>query len=150
MAAVSASGESTAQDAGAAARNQVTLRRPVFLHTGWRTAGTWLWSRFREMPGVEAYYEPLHEALERISLARIHSLSWDQWASGHPALARPYFHEFAPLLRPERGGVERYRAEFAIKDFFADARTPLPDLRAYVALLLDFADRRRRQPVLKF
>jgi hypothetical protein len=150
MAAVSVPGDSTPQDAGAAAHKQGAPRRAVFLHTGWRTAGTWLWSRFREMPGVEAYYEPLHEGLERISLARIHSLSWHQWASGHPVLARPYFHEFAPLLRPERGGVERYRAEFAIKDFFADASTPLPDLQAYVASLLGFADRRCRQPVLKF
>jgi hypothetical protein len=150
MAAVTTAGDAILHDAGVPAHHQLPCPRPVFLHTGWRTAGTWLWSRFREMPDVEAYYEPLHEVLEGITLARIHSFSWDQRASGHPALAQPYFHEFAPLLRPGCGGVERHRADFAIKDFFADALTPLPDLRAYIELLLDFADRRHRQPVLKF
>jgi hypothetical protein len=150
MAAVTTAAGATPQEAGILARHQLASARPVFLHTGWRTAGTWLWSRFREMPGVEAYYEPLHEVLERISPTRVRSFSWDQWASGHPVLTRPYFYEFAPLLRSGRGGVEGYRAEFAITDFFADALTPLPDLRAYVASLLDFADQRRRQPVFKF
>ncbi|MEI9976315.1 MAG: hypothetical protein WDO73_32250 [Ignavibacteriota bacterium] len=28
----------------------IVLKPPVFLQTGFRTGGTWLWSRFRELP----------------------------------------------------------------------------------------------------
>lgn len=130
----------------AAARDR---HRAVFLHTGWRTAGTWLWARFRALPWVEAYHEPLHETLDTLTAGTVPYHRADAWASGHPALTLPYYHEYAPLLRAT-GGVTGFHANFATDDFFAAADTALPALRAYLTRLLDHAMGRGRQPVLKF
>ncbi|MGH1557700.1 hypothetical protein ACRAWD_07315 [Caulobacter segnis] len=39
----------------------------VFVHSGWRCSSTYVWSRFRALPGVRAYYEPWHEQLARVT-----------------------------------------------------------------------------------
>ena len=96
----------------------LNTRCAVFLHTGWRTAGTWRWARFRALPWVEAYHEPLHENLDTLTAGYILRHRADTWASGHPALTLPYYHEYAPLLR-STGGVEGFHAKFATEDFFA-------------------------------
>ncbi len=125
-------------------------RPPVFVHAGWRTAGTFLWSRFRALAGVSGYYEPLHELLATVSPATLAGHGPLLWASGHPRLARPYFDEFAPLLRTSAPGVRGYRSAFATDDFFAGPDAAQPALRAYLQLLLAAARERGEQPVLKF
>ena len=45
--------------------------RGIFLHTGWRSAGTWVWSRFRALQTVTAFYEPLHPILGDLTAADI-------------------------------------------------------------------------------
>ncbi|HTC07674.1 MAG TPA: hypothetical protein VK726_02765 [Acetobacteraceae bacterium] len=124
-------------------------RCAVFLHTGWRTAGTWRWARFRALPWVEAYHEPLHEILDTLTAGTILRHRADTRASGHPALTLPYYHEYAPLLR-STAGVAGFHAKFATEDFFADADAASPALHAYPTQLLDHATSRRRQAVLKF
>lgn len=140
-----------------AASGQPIGERPVFLHTGWRSAGTWLWSHFRALPGVMAYYEPLHPLLagRRRALQRAHP---DAWASGHPDMDAPYFQEYLPLLRRHwlrlrrwgrAEGVRHYSQAFETDRFNA---VP-PDAEAlghYLDHLLRHARRRRRTPVLKF
>jgi len=127
-----------------------TIPRPaVFLHTGWRTAGTWLWSRFRALPWVQAYHEPLHEILGSITPASLSLTHPDTWDSGHPSSLGPYYHEYAALLRPA-GGVGGFHPSFSTEDFFADAEQDQPALRAYLQGLIDQAVARGRQPVMKF
>jgi hypothetical protein len=123
------------------------IPRAVFLHTGWRTAGTWLWSRFRALPTVEAYCEPLNEQLHDLTEEQLASLVPDTWASNHPPLARPYYHEFTPLLQPG-GGVRGFHASFAADDFFA-AEQP-PALQTYLASLIGHAAANSRHAVMKF
>jgi hypothetical protein len=123
---------------------------PVFLHTGWRSGGTWLWSRFRADPRVVAYYEPLHEIVATLTADVLPSLRPEAWPSRHPTLTHPYFQEFAPLLSAETPGVDGFHRGFATQDFFADAAADLPELRAYIAMLLDHATAQAGQPVLKF
>lgn len=125
-------------------------RPPVFLHAGWRTAGTFLWSRFRALDGILGYYEPLHESLAAVSASTLAEHGPQRWASGHPQLARSYFEEFAPLLRSIAPGVRAYRSTFATDDFFAGPDAALPALAGYVRLLLERAHAENRQPVLKF
>ncbi|HUA77151.1 MAG TPA: hypothetical protein VMA86_05735 [Acetobacteraceae bacterium] len=125
-------------------------RPPVFLHTGWRTAGTFLWSRFRSLSGVSGYYEPLHESLATVTPATLSRHGPQLWASGHPRLRRPYFDEFAPLLRESAPGVQGYQGAFATDGFFAEADAAQPALRGYLQLLLAAARQRGEQPVLKF
>ncbi|MDE2580193.1 MAG: hypothetical protein KGL52_01020 [Rhodospirillales bacterium] len=125
-------------------------RPPVFLHTGWRSAGTWLWSRFRTLPSVVAYYEPLNPIVDALTPATLASYSSDTWASGHPSLEHAYFHEYGDLLRHARPGIARFEPGFAVADFFAEATADLPDLRAYIAMLNDHASSNHGRAVLKF
>lgn len=132
-------------------------RSPVFLHTGWRSAGTWLWSHFRRLPEVMGYYEPLHPLLAERPRA-LKGAHTDAWSSGHPSMDTPYFQEFLPLMQRHwfrlhrwgrREGVRHYDRAFEIDRFNA---VP-PDAEAldrYVQLLLEHARRHRRTPVLKF
>jgi hypothetical protein len=132
------------------ARLQSPAQPPVFLHCGWRTRGTWLWNRFRGMHGVTGYYEPLNEHLAWVLPSTLGSTNAESWASGHQGLNRPYFDEFRPLLRPGRPGVPRYQSRFATSGFFATSDSPLPGLNRYLRGLIDAAQERGEQPVLKF
>ncbi len=122
-----------------------------FLHTGWRSGGTWIWSRLREHPGVTAYYEPLHEALATLDAAQIARERPDAWESRHGGSA-PYFAEYAPLLarRRFRGprGVSLHEQRFAYEHYFQSPEEPDDALAGYIAGLLDAAG--ERVPVLKF
>jgi len=127
------------------------LARPtVFLHAGWRTAGTFLWSRFRVFKDVAGYYEPLHESLATVTAETLARNGPDAWASGHPRLAHPYFDKFEPLLRKEKPGVRGYMSAFATDDFFAGPDAALPALETYLRRLVEAAHARGEQPVFKF
>ena len=123
---------------------------PVFLHTGWRTRGTWIWSRFRALPRTACFYEPLNEDLATLDRAGIELRTSTTWLSGHPLLPSPYFTEFLPLLNGPAKGVRRHVRDFATAGFFAEADTTLPSLRDYLAMLLGTAQAGGVQPVLKF
>ena len=125
-----------------------TGKRPVFLHTGWRSAGTWVWSCFRELRKVRAYYEPFHAALawDAKALGEIRAESWD---SGHPAMEEPYFQEFFPLVKPE-GGVRGYLPSFELDRFDLAPKEEAPDLKIYLDGLLAAAEAEGRVPVFKF
>jgi hypothetical protein len=43
----------------------------IFMHSGWRSCGTWLWETLRESATVCGYYEPLHEGLGSLDRAGI-------------------------------------------------------------------------------
>lgn len=125
----------------------------VFLHTGWRSGGTWLWSRLRALDQVEGYYEPLHEQLAGLTPRRIQRMSAHSWQSGHgPTL--PYYLEYAPLLDlPLIGtarGVRHYRPRFAVERFFLGPADEDSALQTYLAYLLSSAVYVERLPVLKF
>jgi hypothetical protein len=136
----------SADEAGVAAGSRRV--DAVFLHSGWRSCGTWLWDVLREKPGVRAYYEPLHEGLASLDRDAIGQFRPDSWGSGHGGGA-PYFTEFGDLLKPG-GGVAGYQRRFAFDDFFAAPGTDDPALRAYLDGLLAHAHREGRLPVLKF
>jgi hypothetical protein len=123
---------------------------PVFLHTGWRTRGTWLWSRFRALGGTSCFYEPLFEDLATLSVSKIDASAPQTWSSGHPRLARPYFAEFHPLLKTDGCGVRHYDPAFAVTGFFAEPDAAMPDLCDYIRSLLRRAHADGGQPVLKF
>jgi len=44
---------------------------PVFITARFRSGSTLLWNLFRHMPGITAYYEPLHPTLQLPSAARV-------------------------------------------------------------------------------
>jgi len=122
-----------------------------FLHTGWRSGGTWLWSRLRDQSGVTAYYEPLHEVLATLDARQIARERPDAWASRHGGSA-PYFAEYAPLLtrrwfRAPRG-VRLHEPRFAYDQYFQAPEAADDALVGYIGGLLQAAG--ERVPVLKF
>jgi hypothetical protein len=126
-----------------------SARPPVFLHCGWRCRGTWIWNRFRELRGVAGFYEPLSETLARLRLSGLAAITAESWPSGHVGVSRPYFDEYRPLLRHGRAGVPGYQARFATTEFFATANAARPELHSYLRGLVNFAQERGEQPVLK-
>ncbi len=120
----------------------------IFLHTGWRSAGTWIWSRCREQAGVHAFYEPLHERLAWLRPADIAALRPSNWASNHSETA-PYFQEYGTLLRTGTSGVPLYRRRFAFDQFFLSPDEGDAELEAYLHGLLSSA-RPGQGAVLKF
>lgn len=117
----------------------------LFLHSGFRTGSTWFWNRYRRSARTSAFYEPFNEALASLTAERIAEVS--PWPSGHPALDRPCFAEYAPLLCPG-GGVTNFDVGFAYRNYFAtedDERQ-----RRYLATLMDSAWQAGKIPVLGF
>ena len=125
----------------------------VFLHTGWRSSGTWLWSRCREQSNVHALYEPLHEDIASLRRSDIPKLRPSAWRSRHGETA-PYFAEYGELIAPGRAGVPLYQRRFAFDGFFLDPCQDDPALEAYLRGLLATAGGPGREAgqmaVLKF
>ncbi len=122
-------------------------RRPVFVHSGWRCSSTYIWSKFRELPGVCAYYEPWHEQLERLTAQTLALETPGNSGLRHPGGARPYLEEFAPVLDPS-SGVRGYQDRFALDRYFMDPDENDPRQQLYVEGLISAALARNETPVL--
>jgi hypothetical protein len=137
----------------AASAPQGRAASAIFLHSGWRSCGTWLWETLRDRDTVRAYYEPLHEDLNQLDRAALTRFSPGSWDSGHSPGA-PYFAEYIPRLRRRafgrRRGIDGYAPRFAFDDFFRDPAEDDPELRAYLSGLIAAAHAEGRLPVLKF
>jgi hypothetical protein len=121
----------------------------IFLHSGWRSAGTWIWNAFREHPETMAFYEPLHETLAGVTLDGLTEIGVDSWDSKH-ALKRPYFEEYAPLLRPRKQGIPGFDRSFTFDRYFTPPQANERKLYAYLSSLLQLAQASGKMPVLKF
>ncbi|CAB3762324.1 hypothetical protein [Paraburkholderia solisilvae] len=126
-----------------------TLSRGVFLHTGWRSAGTWVWSRFRALDSVTAFYEPLSNVIGDLKLADLGALQ-PTFNSGHPALNAPYFAEYRPFMREGARGVPGYRRRFATDRFGDTPDAEFPALQAYLQHLTEQTLAAGKMPVFKF
>lgn len=114
----------------------------VFIHSLWRAGSTYVWSRFRTLPQVCAYYEPFHEALGCETRQELARRAPDAWASRHPTLDAGYFAEYLPLVG-ERG-IPGFEKTFTIDHFFAES--PEAEGR-YVTALIGHAGRLGQRPV---
>ncbi|USX04886.1 hypothetical protein [Paraburkholderia fungorum] len=133
-----------------ALRSMMSETKAVFLHAGYRTAGTWLWSCFRRLNEVTAYYEPLHEMLSTIDSTNLATSTADSWHSGHPRLEKPYFAEFAHLLGPDGRGIPGYEERFSIDCFTGQTPDGADRLEAYLRNLIAAAHEQGGVPVFKF
>ncbi|APA87337.1 hypothetical protein BJG93_17610 [Paraburkholderia sprentiae WSM5005] len=125
------------------------LKQAVFLHTGWRSAGTWVWSRLRELERAAGFYEPLSNVLADLMPADV-SASRPTLTSGHPPLAAPYFDEYRPFLREDARGVAGYDRRFSIDRFTREPDATFPLLQAYLSALSEHTIEHGRVPVFKF
>jgi hypothetical protein len=90
----------------------------IYIHAGWRCASTYVWSRFRSLPGTTCFYEPFAERLAHLSPRGVARDTAQGWPSRHPSLERPYRDEYRPLLRPLLRRVRGYRESFALERYF--------------------------------
>jgi hypothetical protein len=121
----------------------------LFLHTGWRSSGTWLWQQLRDTKEYMGFYEPLHEFLPTMSRQNLHNLSPQSWGSRHGKTLSPYFAEYEMLLRPDGKGVQLAQRRFAFSRFFMDAAACDDELSAYFNNLADLARTQRQLPAFK-
>ena len=123
---------------------------PVFIYSGFRTSSSWFWKKFRKDPLACAYYEPFNQILADLKTDSILSVRADSWRSHHPVEAG-YLAEYGALLG-QAPGVPLFPKGDQDSDRFvgsAGVEGPLDaDIAAYVANLVEIAQRRRRIPVL--
>jgi hypothetical protein len=90
-------------------------RCPVFIHGGFRTSSTWLWSRFRRNSRFWCYYEIFNSAIKFINSSNFESFSTKAWNSRHPK-SEPYYIEYLPLLHDKSCltffPIEKQRGEY--------------------------------------
>ncbi len=122
----------------------------IFLHTGWRSGGTWIWSRCRASAFACGFYEPLHEQAAKFRRRDVAAMRPGSWRSNHSDTP-PYFEEYRDLI-PLRGrGVSHYRSRFAFDDFFRAPDEPADlELETYLGMLMAGPQARGQMPVLKF
>ncbi|HEY3596224.1 MAG TPA: hypothetical protein VGL08_01720 [Paraburkholderia sp.] len=137
-----ASQQDSLADAGKPARG-------IFLHTGWRSAGTWVWSRFRALNAVTAFYEPLSTVIGDLKLADIPAIQ-PAWNSGHPALDAPYYDEYQSFMQEGARGVRGYRKRFSTDRFGNTPDAEFPAMQSYLQNLCDQTIDNGKMPVLKF
>lgn len=123
----------------------------IFLHSGWRTAGTLFWHCLRANQACKTFYEPLHESLAHIGPEALRSTGPGSWNSRHPLGTKAYFEEYAPLLNLAGGrGIAGSLSRFAFDDFFIGADAPDAQLQDYIEGLCELARGEGKLPVLKF
>ena len=122
---------------------------PVFIHSGFRTASTWLWAKIRALPTTVAYCEYFHETLGVIERSKVPCCNSSAWASKHPKTA-PYFLEFLPLIS-DGGGVKLYEDSMAFDRYIpaGGLNSALSDKEtSYVQSLIDNASQQGKLAVL--
>jgi hypothetical protein len=123
----------------------------IFLHAGWRTAGTLFWHCLRAHHACKTFYEPLHESFVTIDAEAIGKTGSASWNSRHPASASSYFREYIPLLNTTSGrGISAYLVRFAFDDFFLSKTGTDDKLQKYIEGVCDLGRQDGRLPVLKF
>ena len=120
----------------------------IFLHSGFRTGSTFVWSCFRRAPRTVAYYEIFNDALATLTTGDLAGLRQDVWNSKHPAGA-PYFLEFLPLI--DGVGVAGFESAMSYERFVPaqGCGGPVSELEIrYGRGLITHAEDRGRIPVL--
>lgn len=114
----------------------------VFLHGGWRCGSTYVWSKFRILPGVTAFYEPFSEKTAKYNAERIARDRPTAWDSRHPPLDLPYASEYLPLIADV--GVPLYKDRFAMRRHFVARKQPLEEAEYLRSLIRHAADKSNR------
>ena len=117
----------------------------IFLHSSWRSASTYVWSKFRSQRNTLCYYEPLNENLA-VMTAEMANKSLPWLFSGHPILDRPYYEEYRSLLMAE-GGISDFPLSYIYKNYFLNRDDPAPPLQAHFGRLQAEARRQGNTPV---
>ena len=121
----------------------------IFLHSGFRTASTWVWAQFRANTGTLSYYEVFNERLAGLTLQTALALNGRIWHSKHPPV-KNYFEEFVPLIQNGQG-IFLYQKNMASNWFIPHGGmggTLRQEEFLYCQLLVKYAEQTGKVPVL--
>ena len=121
----------------------------IFIHSSFRTASTFVWSKFRAHSCATAYCEVFHEILDDMSVSKINRVDSASWYSKHPEGA-PYFLEYLPLI-DERNRVVGFEPSLSYERFIPEhgPNGSISEIEvAYVRGLVEHAEARGQIPVL--
>lgn len=111
----------------------------IFLHSSWRAASTYVWSKFRQRPDTYCYFEPLNEHLFTLTPGVVdHFVPWS--FANHPALEAPYLEEFRPLIRRQGNGgipalgVPNFPAHLTFGQYCATSADSCPNWKRILAI----------------
>jgi hypothetical protein len=121
-------------------------QRPLFIQGIFRTGGTYLWSKFRKLPGYRAYYEPLNEVLAKAEEDARTTVNDFVGMARHPR-ADFYFAEFPFRIG---GGVEYFQESFSLESYALAENASDEPLRRYFTHLLTYSLAHQQVPVFKF
>jgi hypothetical protein len=122
-------------------------KKPIFIHSLFRTGSTYIWNKFRENPNYYCYYEPFHQILAQVTPKNIeYALSKNYDRVKHPHLTRYYLYEYRPLLENEHSGVPYFKKSFSFDEFCYNGENP--DLKNYIDYLITRAG--DKIPLLQF
>jgi hypothetical protein len=119
------------------------VERTIFIHSaGWRTGSTYLWNKFRELPNVTAFCEPLNEALSSINENDLNRNFIP--SPGHPENMKiSYFEEYRKFLKTE-GGVELFRPDFSHHNYFENDDLTNQPIYGYLKNLIEGTEQGQR------
>jgi hypothetical protein len=115
----------------------------------WRSCGTYLWNKFRGLPGFCAFAEPCHEKLLFSTSATFQKEMEEGVAAKlrHPPLDQHYFAEFP--FEPA-GGVRFFQKRFSFENYYLAEDAADTELEQYLAYLATYARQQNRRPLAKF
>ena len=125
---------------------EATTQRPIFIQGIFRTGGTYLWFKFRKLPGYRAYYEPLNEVLAKPEEDVRTTVNDFVTMARHPR-ADFYFAEFPFRIG---GGVEYFHESFSLESYALAENGFDEPLRRYMTHLLTYSLAHQQIPVFKF
>jgi len=126
-------------------------KKPVFIHSLFRTGSTYLWNKFRQHGGYWCYYEPLNQVLAKIDTQNLLTWAYDANTSGrlrHPVIDKYHLWEYKDLLIPGQTGVPYFKKSFSFDDFCNNDSNP--DQKKYIDFLLCGAGAGDKIPLLQF
>ncbi len=95
-------------------------KRPIFIHSLFRTGSTYIWNKFRQNDRYYCYYEPLHQ--DFVSLSREHPDLWEfsRAVTEHmhfPDLDRSLTFEYHSLFIPGEKGLPLFKKSFSFDEY---------------------------------
>jgi|HubBroStandDraft_1064217.scaffolds.fasta_scaffold00030_58 hypothetical protein len=145
-------------DVRASVQADVPPQDAIFLHSSWRAASTYVWSKFRQRSDTYCYFEPLNEHLSALTAEIVDRFV--PWSfANHPTLDAPYLEEYRPLIGPAGRipdvgvtgvGIRGFPAHLTFGRYCAASHDSLPELESYLADLARLATRLGRRPVYGF
>lgn len=122
-------------------------RKPIFIHSLFRTGSTYLWNKFRQVDRYYCYYEPLHQVMAKLTPENIDFMMTRDFNSvHHPEIEKYYLHEYKSLLKEGQTGIPYFKKEFSYDQFCMNEENPA--LKRYIDYLVESSG--EKIPVLKF